>query len=384
MANITIRTRPGTATHLLRPRPENDGLFQRWITDDNGFFVYVHSDVLEFIRNEAKRALPDETIGLLAGRVCEDPQTGPYTMIVAAENARPGEFEASPAHVRLRGPGQAHVRRRLEDAHPDREIVGWYHTHPNYPSKFSSVDMHEQRTWSDRNHVGIVYSTNDPEPFGVYRSPEAIRLRPVVNTPVPLPRRPVPLPPAPPDADLVQSPPTPPAADYLTPHHGPLEVKPDALTKTPAALPSRLHLVILSIMAIVIVGQMAYLFRLDRRLSFNEGRMHEVTAAREALQKIAERLAAQPSSTLAPAATPVESVALESDGPELRLPAKPLKSQTPRREQDPSRRRRARAAQIGNNKRRTGNSAQKPATAKGSKTSASPVINGPKPERTPK
>jgi proteasome lid subunit RPN8/RPN11 len=379
MANITIRTRPGTATHLIRPRPQNDGPFERWITDDNRFFVYVHADVLEFIRNEAWRAMPNETIGLLAGQVCEDPQTGPYTMIVAAENARPGEFEASPAHVRLRGPGQAHLRRRLEDAHPDREIVGWYHTHPNYPSEFSSVDIQEQKIWSDRNHIGIVYSTNDQEPFGLYRSSESIRLRPVVKTSVP-PPPPVPLLPEPPVTTPVQAPPAPPASAYLTPHQEPLEVKNDIFTKTPAALPSRIYLVILSLMAIVMVGQTAYLFRVAQRLSFNEGRMHEVTAAREALQKIAERLAAQPS---APAATPVESAALQSDGPELRLPAKPLKPENATREQDASPPRRSRGSQNGNNQRRTGNTAQKRVTAKGVKTAAKPATSEPKPERTP-
>jgi len=360
MANITIRTRPNTATHLLRPRPKNDEAFERWVTDDNRFFVYVHVDVLEFIKNEAWRAMPNETIGLLAGQVCEDPQIGPYTMILAAENARPGELEAGPAHVRLRGPGQAHVRRRLEDAHPDREIVGWYHTHPNYPSEFSNVDIREQRIWSDRNHIGIVYSTSDAEPFGVYRSPESIRLRPVkIRVPPPPPPPTVPLLPAPPvKAEVPALPATaPPAPDYLTPHHEPLDVPNDILSKTPAALSSRLHLVILSIMAIVMVGQTAYLFRVDRRLSFNEGRMHEVTAAREALQKIAERLGAQPS---APAATPVESAALESDGPELRLPAKPLKPENAPRVPDASRPRRVRRSQNGNNNRRgAGNTAQK-------------------------
>ena len=163
------------------------------------------------------------------------------------------------------------MRRRLEVAHPDREIVGWYHTHPNYPSEFSSVDIQEQRIWSDRNHIGIVYSTSDAEPFGVYRSSEAIRLRPVVKT-VPPPPPLVPLLPAPPVTAQVQSLPTPPAPAYLTSHQEPLDVKNEVLTKTPAALPSRVYLVILSLMAIVMVGQTAYLFRVDRRLSFNEGR----------------------------------------------------------------------------------------------------------------
>ncbi len=400
MSNITIRKRTGTAAHLLRPRPQDDGPFERWVDDDNRFFVYLHVDVLDFIRNEAARAMPNETIGLLAGRVCEDPKTGPYTMIVAAENARPQEFEASRAHVRLRGPGQAHVRRRLEDAHPDREIVGWYHTHPGYPSQFSSVDLNEQKNWSDRNHIGIVYSTTDQEEFGVYRGSDAIRLNPVdpklIPPPRPLPIQTMELPappvqfrPAPPPVPVPVSPTTPPVDEDLTPRQEPLGSANNVLTRTPATLPKRIYIVLI-VMAIVILTQVVYLFRLDRRLSFNEGRMHEVSASHDVLEKVAERLSAQPSSTPAPSATPIVSDALETDGTELRLPAKPLKPETASREKYTSQRKSAatntqpRATQNANRTRRAENAAQKSDANKGdAKSSSSPATSEPKPERTP-
>jgi hypothetical protein len=74
--------------------------------------------------------------------------------------------------------GHDKVRRRLEDAYPDRELVGWYHTHPNCAPRFSRVDADEQATWNDPGHVGIVYSGVEPaEPFGVYRGPDASLLR---------------------------------------------------------------------------------------------------------------------------------------------------------------------------------------------------------------
>lgn len=330
MANITIRTRTSTSAYLLRPRPQDDAPFECWAGDNNSFLAYVHVDVLDFIRNEARRTLPNETIGLLAGRVCEDPQTGPYTIIVAAENARPDEFESSPAHVSLRGAGQAHVRGRLEHAHPDREIVGWYHTHPNYPSVFSSVDINEQRTWTERHHVGIVYSTSDQrEPFGVYCSSDSIRLQPIPKNPGPQIPHPV---------QLLQAEPDP--VD-LTPRPEPPEIKSNFLINPPAALPSRMQILIMSVLVIVIVGQTAYLFRVDRRLSFTEGRMQELSASREVLDRVAERLAAQAFSTPVRVAASADSAVLETDGPELRLPAKPLKSQTTAREQHQSQRRRA-------------------------------------------
>jgi hypothetical protein len=69
------------------------------------------------------------------------------------------------------------VRRRLEAAHPDREIIGWYHSHPHHEARFSPVDAREQSAWTDPNQVGIVFSaTQRDEPFGVYRGPGATRL----------------------------------------------------------------------------------------------------------------------------------------------------------------------------------------------------------------
>src|SRR6185295_769032 len=102
--------------------------------------------------------------------------------VMAAEGARGLELRSTPTLVELLPTGHARVRRRLEDAHPDREIVGWYHTHPHYNANFSTMDIEEQSTWSDPDHIGIVYSGIDKvEPWGVYRGPRAILLRPEID-----------------------------------------------------------------------------------------------------------------------------------------------------------------------------------------------------------
>jgi proteasome lid subunit RPN8/RPN11 len=177
VANIKLRPRPDTITRLVRPRPDGNEAFVTFVSDD-GFGAYVHRDVLNLIGRHARAVAPDEAIGLLAGRICHDPKNGPYTIVMAADSARGGEFESGQGHVELLAVGHDKVRRRLEDAHPDREIVGWYHTHPQYPPVFSSVDAEEQATWNDPGHIGIVYSGIEPsEPFGIYRGPNASLLR---------------------------------------------------------------------------------------------------------------------------------------------------------------------------------------------------------------
>jgi proteasome lid subunit RPN8/RPN11 len=164
-------------TPLVRQGPADNRDFVAFVSTRDGFRAYVRSEVLEHIKGEAERAAPNETIGLLAGRFCYDPSTGPYTLVLDADGAHGAEVEASPGYVRITAAGQATVRTRLERANPDREIVGWYHSHPRYEARFSNVDESEQATWTDAGHLGIVYSGIDrAEPFGVYRGPHADRL----------------------------------------------------------------------------------------------------------------------------------------------------------------------------------------------------------------
>lgn len=179
--NIRIRGRHAANTQLVRPLPEVDDNFEVFVASD-GYCACIRRSVLDFIRSHAQRMGEKETIGLLCGRVCRDPIKGPYTLIMAAGDAQVGEFQSTRGDVRLLASGHTRLRRRLVNAHPDREVVGWYHTHPSYPPRFSYVDVDEQNTWSDPNHIGIVYSGMSlDEPFGVYRGPDSILLKPVVR-----------------------------------------------------------------------------------------------------------------------------------------------------------------------------------------------------------
>ena len=177
MANFKIKKRAEPPSPLVRPRPKESSDFVVFASPTDGFGVYIHCGVLDFIERQSRRAAPNEAIGLLAGRICHDLERVPYTLVMAAEGAVSDEAEAGPGHVHISPDGRARVRRRLEAAHPDREIVGWYHSHPHHEPRFSSVDAKEQSAWSDPNQVGIVFSaTERDEPFGVYRGPGAVRL----------------------------------------------------------------------------------------------------------------------------------------------------------------------------------------------------------------
>ena len=205
MSHFKVKSKSGSPTLLMRTRPDDNDSFVAFAAQGENFGAYVHRDALAYIAAAARAAAPNETIGLLAGRVCYDPQTGPYTLVMSADVARPGELEANPGYVHISAEGHARVRRRLEDFNPDREVVGWFHSHPTYTARFSPVDEREQATWSDPNHLGIVFSGNEPnEPFGVYRGPDSILLQQ---------KRPLP-------ATITQGRPTPPLREM----NGPLMV----------------------------------------------------------------------------------------------------------------------------------------------------------------
>jgi proteasome lid subunit RPN8/RPN11 len=154
-------------------RPQGSGKFTCFMAPD-GFVAYISDEVLRTMIEEAKYT--DERMGLLAGRVLRD-EKGPYTLVLALESAQENEIDASPSRVLLSGPGSIKVRHRLENRAYGLDIIGWYHTHPTFTARFSSVDTIEQSTWSDSNHIGIVVSgLRTSERFGVYRGPKAMAL----------------------------------------------------------------------------------------------------------------------------------------------------------------------------------------------------------------
>jgi proteasome lid subunit RPN8/RPN11 len=161
---------------VTRPLASND--LTLFASESDGFTAYIHCRVLEAISRAAKRAYPYETIGLLAGRILRD-EKGDYALVIATEGVREGEVEATHSHVQMSASGQAQVRRRLENSAYGLDIVGWYHSHPAFPARFSGVDMTTQAAWDDPNHIGIVFSgLNRGETFGVYRGSGSVLLAP--------------------------------------------------------------------------------------------------------------------------------------------------------------------------------------------------------------
>lgn len=137
--------------------------------------VFVHRRVLRQLRREAERATPNEIIGTLLGRPCQD-EKGVYVVVGAAVTAARDEFVGTPGAVRISAAGKSTLRHRAGQQFPMLEEVGWWHSHPRGMPRFSPVDRNEQATYHT-HHVGIVVAVEHPrDEFGVYVGPEAQRL----------------------------------------------------------------------------------------------------------------------------------------------------------------------------------------------------------------
>jgi proteasome lid subunit RPN8/RPN11 len=161
---------------LWRERPRGNSDYIRFSLTTGVFEAFIRKDVLETAYQVALEALPNETMGLLAGRVCQDAQ-GRYTLVHAAEGANSDEVYSTPNRVRISAKDYATVRQRLERAHPALEMVGWFHSHPTLQPQFSLEDMREQSTWTDINHVALVVSCGSvAERFGLYCGPDSTEM----------------------------------------------------------------------------------------------------------------------------------------------------------------------------------------------------------------
>lgn len=166
-----------TPSALWRPRPSDHQVYIRFGSDEDSFEVFVHYQVLIKVLRHMRQAAPNETMGILAGRCCED-QAGPYTVVEAVENAKSDEMQASPSFVQLSHTAHAQVRQRLVQTSWTCEPVGWFHSHPTFKAQFSGEDCQEQQTWTDNRHIGLVVSGIEArEPFAVYHGPQGHLLK---------------------------------------------------------------------------------------------------------------------------------------------------------------------------------------------------------------
>jgi proteasome lid subunit RPN8/RPN11 len=115
--------------------------------------VYIELDVLVNVTRHALEGLPNEVIGFLLGNTCTWNGTT-YVHITASIR---GKSVASETSVSFAQDALAEVVESIKRDHPDKEIVGWYHSHPGYGCFLSPTDITSHRLcFTMPYHVALV------------------------------------------------------------------------------------------------------------------------------------------------------------------------------------------------------------------------------------
>lgn len=119
-----------------------------------------------------------EIIGTLIGRSFQDSK-GYYAVLT---DSAPAPFaDSNYATVETTFKDEQYFKWVVQDHHPTKEQLGWYHSHPMNYEGYSSVDRANQRKWGAPYHIGLLVVCNyaqDTFTVMAYRGPESELLMP--------------------------------------------------------------------------------------------------------------------------------------------------------------------------------------------------------------
>jgi proteasome lid subunit RPN8/RPN11 len=109
-----------------------------------GFQVVARRSALNAVYRHGHGSPSVEVCGVLVGNVYHD-DAGPYLYIEASIR---GEHAGSQdAQVTFTAATWTHVQDEMDRHHPDRRMLGWYHTHPRFGIFLSGMDLFIQQNF---------------------------------------------------------------------------------------------------------------------------------------------------------------------------------------------------------------------------------------------
>lgn len=111
--------------------------------------IFLDHGPADAIERHALRDTSVELGGILLGKECLDPETGrPFVWITQAIEAR--HYENTQASFTYTHDSWEEITRERDQRFPDLDIVGWYHTHPDFGIFLSGHDLFIHRNFFDR------------------------------------------------------------------------------------------------------------------------------------------------------------------------------------------------------------------------------------------
>ncbi|GAC1470177.1 MAG: hypothetical protein NVSMB9_15020 [Isosphaeraceae bacterium] len=106
--------------------------------------IFLHHATADAIERHALRDTLVELGGILLGKECLDDQTGePFVFITRSIEAK--HYANTQASFTYTHDSWEEISRDRDRLHPDLDIVGWYHTHPDFGVFLSGHDLFIQR-----------------------------------------------------------------------------------------------------------------------------------------------------------------------------------------------------------------------------------------------
>ena len=165
---------------VYKPIPKKLSEFtaERGIQEAPVTAVYVKAEALDSLKAHLASNLRVEQGGILFGNAYEDPFLGIYVEIIAAV-AAPATIGTG-AHLEFTPDSWLGIMDYARSEHPDENIVGWYHSHPNMAVFMSGTDMRTQQSFF--YHPWCLSIVHDPvsEAIGYFLGESAKRVKPVI------------------------------------------------------------------------------------------------------------------------------------------------------------------------------------------------------------
>lgn len=137
---------------VYKPIPKNlrdfmaqKGIYLQPEESESVYGVYINADALRNLKAHLKSNLRVEQGGILFGNAYQDTDLGIYVDITAAV-AAPATVGTG-AHLDFTPHSWTGIMDYAKAQHPDDNIVGWYHSHPNLSAFMSGTDMNTQQAF---------------------------------------------------------------------------------------------------------------------------------------------------------------------------------------------------------------------------------------------
>jgi proteasome lid subunit RPN8/RPN11/Skp family chaperone for outer membrane proteins len=130
-------------------RPDRD---RRWaclayeVPKADDLPIFLDRQTADAIERHALRDTSVELGGIILGHECVDDQTGePFVWVTKSLEAK--HYENTQASFTYTHEAWEEITRERDKLHPDLDIVGWYHTHPDFGIFLSSHDLFIHRNF---------------------------------------------------------------------------------------------------------------------------------------------------------------------------------------------------------------------------------------------